>query len=146
MVRLTSFRSLVSLLLAAWMPFCCCSLHSLMTACEACGEHEPDTACHGHGDHNLATGHHHDDEGTTPAQPDKPRQDDGPCTCDKQKQTTVGVEKTTIEIPNPVLVYELLDWDLSTFPALRSFASWCENQAVHKQTASLLRQHCALVV
>lgn len=149
MVRVTSFRSLISLLLAAWMPFCCCSLHSLVSSCEPCAGQGPDIACHGHGeasDHDLAPGHHHDDEETTPAQPDKPGHDDGPCTCDKQKQTTVGVEKTTIEFPTPVLAYELPDWDLSTLPFLRPFAFWCENQAVHKPTASLLRQHCALIV
>jgi len=148
MVRMASFRSLIALLLAAWMPLCCCSLHSLITACETCAGHGSGTACHDHGedsDHILTTGHHHDEDGT-PAQPEKPGHDEGPCTCDKQKQTTIGVDKTTIALPTPVLAYVLPAWDANTLPLWHSLASCGETLAPQKPTTSLLRQHCALIV
>lgn len=148
MVQMTLFRFLIALLLAAWMPICCCSLHSLITACEACEGHGGGEAEHRHGgvsDHRHASGRHHNQD-TTPAQPEKPGHDDGPCTCDKQKQTTFGVVKTTVELPTPVLAYVLPAWDPNTLLRWRTMTSCCENRAPHRPTTSLLRQHCALIV
>ena len=148
MARMTPYRHLIALLLAALMPFCCCSLHILMTACESCTGNGSGAPCHGDGegsDHNLEAGPHHDEDGT-PAQPKKPGHDNGPCTCDKQKQTTIGVEKTTIDLPTPVLAYVLPAWDANTLPHGHFMVSFCENRALQRPATSLLRQHCALIV
>ena len=149
MLRTSSFRPLIALFLAAWMPFCCCSLNTLVGACQACDEHGDDdgvAACH-HGaanSHTAGTGHH--DEDSSPGHQDQPKRDQGPCTCDQSKQTTIGVEKNTIELPTPVVAYVLPEWEAVWLPHNDSLALSSENQAVRKPATSLLRQHCALIV
>lgn len=118
MARISAFRSLFALLLAAWMPFCCCTLRSLMSGCVACEGHGETSSAghHDHGEHHPATAEHEHDDGPAPPQPGTPTHDDGPCTCDKHKQITIGVEKTTIEFATPVLAYVLPEWEPTWSP------------------------------
>ena len=150
MLRTSPFRCLIALFLAAWMPFCCCSLNSLLSVCRACEATEDGNAvgvCHGHGSSDRHTaGSQHHDEDSAPTQPDQPKRDDGPCTCDKSKQTTVGVEKNTSELPAPVVAYVLPEWESSWLPHGDPLARRCDNWALRKPATSLLRQHCALIV
>lgn len=150
MLRTSSFRPLIALFLAAWMPFCCCSLHTLASVCQACEKHGDDDAgggCHGHGtaDQKAAdTGHHA--QASSPGHQDEPDRDQGPCTCDKSKQTTISVEKSTIDLPAPVLVFVLPEWEPSWLPHGDSLPLSSESWALRKPATSLLRQHCALIV
>lgn len=150
MARVIPFRSLIALILAAWTAFCCCNLHYLMTVCEACGEHGH---CDADGDddrdasavpHTHASVAHHHDDDSLPAQPDK--HDQKHCNCDGNKLTSIGLDKSTIDFPASVLLFILPDWKSSSLPQWRSMALPSENRSPLRPAASLLYQHCALVV
>ena len=148
-------RWLLTVLLAVWMPLCCCDLQSFTSVCVACQDDgdarsgvahpEADGAVHQH----SPLSHHHDDDSVPPSMPPPKHGNDhnkGPCTCDDHKQTTVGILKATIELPTPALAYILPDWEPSwSMPGL-SAAHWSVSRAPLRPLTSLLRQHCALVV
>lgn len=152
MIRAMPSRSLIAILLAAWMPWCCCILRTLMADSRACGDHrhqDADAAGASDGSsvsHVDACGGHQHDEVSVPLSPQGDPQDQKPCTCDSHKQTTIGLDKTTIEFPATVVLFPLPNWDLSWAPRWSSMALRTENWNQLRPATSLLRQHCALIV
>jgi hypothetical protein len=153
MGRVPSFRSLVSLLLAAWMPFCCCNLHALASACRACGpaDHSGSSVANGHhGSGESTTGHrcggHHGDD-SAPSEPANPgHHDNGPCTCGKDKLATIGAQPVGIDFPTPVLICVLPDWDSAWAPHGNTPGHGRASFAPRLPTTSLLHLHCALII
>ena len=156
MIRNAPIRCLISLLLAAWLPFCCCDLQSLTSVCVACQDDDgvQNRIAYPNADWTLqnhsALSHCHEHDSAPPSTPGSPKHgndhDKGPCTCNDHKQTTVGVLKATIEFPTPVLAYILPDWEpIQSIPGL-SAVHWSDSGAPLRPPTSLLRQHCALIV
>lgn len=147
MARTILFRPLITLLLAAWMPFCCCSLRSVVAA-HISRETADDRTTEHYRSNRAAEGCGcgRDDNETAPCHSDKPAPKNGPCTCNKHKLATIGVEKNTIEFSTPILAYVVMEWDVSVLQPRHSSVAQYENRALHKPQTSLLRQHCALTI
>jgi len=153
MGRLPPIRSLVALLLAAWMPFCCCSLRFFASACTSCGpvEHSDSSVAAGHhGSRESTSGHgcggHHEDD-ASPSEPITPgHHDDDPCTCGKDKLATIGATPVAIDFPTPVLIYVLPDWE--SIAALSGGAIGLDRASFAPRIPAntLLRLHCALII
>jgi hypothetical protein len=152
MFRSIPWRSLLALVLAAWTPFCCCNLHTLLSVCEPCGHRghccsDADNEHDGGGaDHGFASGAHDHDGDTSPAPSDQSRHDKKPCRCESQKQTSIGLDKNTIEFAAPAMLYILPSWDLAWAPRWSLMPRSRANASPLIPDTSLLRQHCALVV
>jgi hypothetical protein len=151
------FRSILTLILALAVPFCCCDLRALLTGCISC---ESATSGGGRsvgvqpGDGHDCGGHGHchgdapsgtDQDGSTPGK--EPVQDSHDCSCGKTTGKMLTVEKSTIELPAPVLV-AILDWSATSDPRLFDAYRGREvDLRVRERLAtSLLRMHCALIV
>ncbi len=152
MARVIPFRFLIALFLAAWTPFCCCNLHSVMNVCEVCGEHGhrdadgDDDHDGGNAPHTHANVAHHHDEDSLPAQQDKHKNDQKRCNCDGNKLTSIGLDKSTIEFPASALLFLLPRWETSWYPRWPLMALPSENRSPLRPATSLLYQHCALIV
>lgn len=154
-------RLLLTILVVATVPFCCCSFHAWLSVCETCptvsagGVEEHFAAIHGVGAaHHHDSDHHaddgspcsgHDGEAPAPCCPDD--SGDHGCKCGKHDLKMVSVEKPTVEFSAPVLI-AILPWVAVTNiepPAMcctfRRFA-WAEA----RPPTSLLRLHCALTI
>jgi len=150
MLRSTTFRSVVALVLAAWMPFCCCTFTGVLNVCKACGPHEPvepvaqatPARSSTHGCHH---GHH--DQETTPADSDRPsHHEDGPCMCGKDTLATIGGEPISIDFPAFLLVCVLPDWEVAWDAPTLGATMDRADLALHKPPTTLLRLHCALTI
>ncbi|MFN7022052.1 MAG: hypothetical protein ACK4WH_12095 [Phycisphaerales bacterium] len=151
--RDSPFRLLVTVLLAVAVPFCCCDFRSLLGGCHSCEEATPATsqtaeAGHDHADRidnhgHSPTGddHHRSDPGNAP------EQDQHDCTCGNNTGTMLTVEKSTLELPTPVLV-AIPEWSaLTDLRPLDLFKGpEVEMRVVERPQTSLLRMHCALIV
>jgi len=157
--RGSTFRLLVTLLLAVAVPFCCCNFHSWLSACvpcEAATHHaavEPVAHFHAGGvDHDHESDHHADrstssTDGDEPIpSPCGPGHDDDDCTCGKQN-TLLTVAKTTLEFPTPVLVAILSFPTIADLWASTLFRSVGRDLWVASSPpTTLLRLHCALIL
>ncbi len=126
-------RTFLTLLLAAAVPLCCCSVEALAraAACGGCaGEAVP--ACH------ADPGSGHDDPASGP----------NGCDCGTQKRSLVTCERPTIDTPDaaPAAIMEWSGaaWTLGV-PRLSAYVRR-EGEAPSRAPTSLLRQHCALIV
>ncbi len=144
-------RFAVTILLVVAIPFCCCNYRSLLGGCRPCGgalpsEELPVTKVaqhHCHGGHEHGDGSQTDGESPAPSTPEKKHD----CKCDKNEGKMLTVEKTTVELPDPVAV-AVLTWssvadlspDVHHLVALRDFSR------AFRPPTSLLRMHCALIV
>lgn len=151
MLRSTTFRSVIALVLAAWMPFCCCSLRGLLNACASCDSHDSSDSVrvvHAHSpEHGPACHGEHHDDGSIPADSDRPDDHDGaPCACGKHRVAAIGAEKISIELPAHALVCALPEWEVRSDPSCRAPAIDHADFALHKPVTTLLRLHCALTV
>lgn len=152
------FRVLVTLLVAVTVPFCCCNFHSLVSSCKPCEGHHSDAGmatvthehAHDHTRHDLthehATEHGpgNSDQHSAPCSPENEKQD---CSCGNHDAKMFTVQKSTLELPSPMVV-AVLNWALASEtlppPSLRGLER--DLRAVHRPTTSLLRMHCALTV
>ena len=154
--RNSPFRFVLTLLLALAVPFCCCDFRSLLTGCVSCDAEAPvktETVAvlaggHDHASHSHCHGHSpkgEDHNGSTPGK--APEKDKHDCSCGKNTGKMLTVEKSTLELPAPVVV-AILDWSLLTDLApLDPFKGReVEKRVVERPQTSLLRMHCALIV
>lgn len=154
--RNSPFRCMLTLLLALAVPFCCCDFRSLLTGCVSCDAAPPETVKtvavseggHDHASHSHCHGHSpkgDDHDGSTPGK--APDQDKHDCSCGKNTGKMLTVEKTTLELPTPVVV-ATLDWSAITdLRPLDPFKGWeVEKRVVERPQTTLLRMHCALIV
>lgn len=152
MLRSTTFRSLIALVLAAWMPFCCCTFTGVLNICTSCKPHEPSSENAVAKDHHaVPTGHgchhEHQDRGSSPGDSDRPsHHDDDPCTCGKDKLATIGGEPISIGFPAFLLVCVLPDWEATWGAPARGPTLDRADFALHKPPTTLLRLHCALTI
>lgn len=153
MLRSQPSRMVLTLLLAVWTPFCCCSFHVLANACSAREAGRDSAPAHAESSgvdpsHGRACCHaSHGQDDSASSLPDRPtQQDNQPCMCGKDKMATFGSEPVDLEIPAIVLVCVLPDWEFPAF--LQSHAFWPNHAdfALHRPATSLLRMHCALTV
>jgi len=160
--RSSPVRLLLTILVIAMVPFCCCSFHAWLSVCGACETHSDRGASErfaaGHSD---VVNHHHDDsdhhaedggacsghheDAPSPCRPDGPS-DDG-CKCGKHDLKMVSFQKPIVEFSTPALI-ATLPWVTAgnvqhpvTHYAARRFA-WAEA----RPPTSLLRLHCALTI
>jgi hypothetical protein len=150
--RIGPFRTLVALLLAAWMPFCCCNLRSILSDCASC---EADSGGKGPVGHRHDSGALHQHAAPMQSHQDGPQDqptkgghdhDKRACTCDHNKQTTIGIAKSTIDFPVPVLAYIQPYWEPTRSLQVLCAGPRSDALAHLKPPTSLLRQHCALIV
>lgn len=156
--RGSPFRLLVTLLLVVAVPFCCCNFRSLLSTCSSCqampAAEEVD-ASHGHShdadsDHAVPHQHARDQtqhgDGESPA-PCGPGDNKHQCNCEKNDGKMLTVQKSTVELPMPVVV-AILDWSMAVdmLPPFSTRVLYRGNLAVARPLTSLLRQHCALIV
>jgi hypothetical protein len=156
--RGSPFRLLVTLLLVVAVPFCCCNFHSMLTTCSSCQaapvakeveashgrSHDAD---HDHAvPHQHATGHTQGGSGESPA-PCGPGDEKHKCNCEKNDGKMLTVQKSTVELPTPVIV-AVLDWSMAVdlLPSAAIRVQYRGNLAIARPPTSLLRQHCALIV
>jgi len=158
-------RFLITLVLAVTVPFCCCKLAALFSACGGCqGSAETLTVLgdqksvgHAHGDGSRA--HHvakpmygfgklasnEGDHSPTTCGPGS--QDRGDCACGKHDTKMLAEVKPSAEVSAPVLL-AVSAWPALTPPGLdfptcvQSRLDWTQN----RPPTSLLRLHCALIV
>jgi len=156
--RGSPFRLLVTLLLVVAVPFCCCNFHSWFSACASCeapaASGEAATVAHVHADsssHHHAA-HHEHTTGTvadthTDTAPCAPGDQKHDCDCGKNSGMMLSVQKSTVELPAPVVV-AVLDWALTSdlLPPVQFQAHEQQLRAVERPPTSLLRMHCALIV
>jgi hypothetical protein len=157
--RGSPFRLLVTVLLAVAVPFCCCDFRSLLSGCTSCeaatpgssqtvAVHSDADAGHDHATHSHCHGHAptgDDQDGSTPGK--APEKDQHDCSCGKNTGKMLTVEKSTLELPAPVIV-AILDWSrMSDLRPLDPFKGCeIENRVAERPQTSLLRLHCALIV
>jgi hypothetical protein len=156
--RGSPFRLLVTLLLVVAVPFCCCNFRSLLSACSSCqaapvAEEVEASLGHSHdadGDHATphqhATGHKQH-EGGQSSVPCGPGDEKHHCNCEKNDGKMLTVQKSTVELPMPVVV-AILDWSMAVgmlLPATDQ-VQFRGSSAIVRPPTSLLRQHCALIV
>ncbi|MFO0832507.1 MAG: hypothetical protein U0637_11800 [Phycisphaerales bacterium] len=156
--RGSTFRLLITLLLAVAVPMCCCNFRMWLTSCAPCDAATAHTSivpvAHGHAG---GDGHDHDfdhhattasNEGVEPSSsPCGPgHDDDHDCTCGKQ-DTLLTVAKSNLDLPAPVLV-AILSFpgfaDASALPLFRAMERGLWVSA--RPPTTLLRLHCALIV
>lgn len=158
--RSSPIRFLLTILLVVAVPLCCCDLRSLLGGCASC-EAAPDkdgaeTVSHDHADvtthehgacHQHATGHAAESADTHSRPPCNPENDKHDCDCGKNNSKMLTVEKSTVELPAPVIV-ATLDWThvAELVPTAVSRAHYRDASAIARPPTSLLRQHCALIV
>jgi len=145
------FRALVSVLLAAWMPFCCCSLRSLISACESCGGHQPVVVAAAAHAQTLAPANQHPgchQQGDEPAPDSQPRpgHDDEQCTCGKARLATTDLFKSSIDFPMASVLYVLPPWSTDAVTPRVVAHHSRENRADSRPDSTLLRLHCALII
>lgn len=150
------FRSLIALLLAVVVPFCCCNFYSWLKVCAPC---EPATLVAGVGQlpsraHDHRSCHHSDEPasavGSAAQQdPDLPADDSDPqdCTCGKHQAKMLSGVKPTLELPASVLV-AILHWATVEWPDAEQPGQFMNGavSACARPPTSLLRMHCALIV
>ncbi len=156
--RSSPIRLLGTLLLVVAVPFCCCNFHSMLTTCSSCQaapvakeveashgrSHDAD---HDHAvPHQHATGHTQGGSGESPA-PCGPGDEKHKCNCEKNDGKMLTVQKSTVELPTPVIV-AVLDWSMAVdlLPSAAIRVQYRGNLAIARPPTSLLRQHCALIV
>ena len=126
-------RTFLTLLLAAALPLCCCSVEALARA-TPCGGRAGDAvpACHA----DPRSGH------------DDPAPGPDDCDCGSQKRAMTGCEGPAIDAPDaaPTAIMEWSEaaWTIGV-PRLCAYARR-EGEAPSRAPTSLLRQHCALMV
>lgn len=150
---------MVTLLLAAAVPFCCCDFRSILSGCASCGgqeQTESDAAvntetdgsehCHGMGHEHAAGRGSHGNTDHCPA-PGSPKNDKHDCNCGKSDGKMLSVQKFTIDFSVPVVI-AVLDWKLAAdvLPASAFRIQDRYSSGVQRPPTSLLRQHCALTV
>jgi len=156
--RGSSLRLLVTVLLAVAVPFCCCDFHSLLSGCASCEaparQIDAEAVAHVHDDgagHHHAAHHEHSadpvtdgDQGTTPCGPGDEKHD---CNCGKTDGMMLTVQKSTVELPAPVVV-AVLAWaqPVDQVPLALIRGHERDQRVVQRPQTSLLRQHCALIV
>jgi len=155
--RNSPFRFALTMLLAFVVPFCCCDFSILLVGCTSC-----DAATHGksqvvaaqagaerdHGHaHGNCRGHSSQGDSDEPAPGTTPEKDQDDCTCGQNTGKMLTVEKSTLDLPAPVVV-AILDWSgLSDLRPLDPFKGReIEKRVVERRQTSLLRMHCALIV
>lgn len=158
--RGSPFRLLVTVLLAVAVPFCCCDFQALISGCASCEaparQMDAEAVAHVHDDgaaHHHAAHHEHaanhgtdtnGDHGTTPCGPGDEEHD---CNCGKTEGKMLTVQKSTLELPAPVVV-AVLDWaQPADQVSLALF--WGHDRdlrVVQRPQTTLLRLHCALIV
>ncbi|HMN39758.1 MAG TPA: hypothetical protein PKE29_02865 [Phycisphaerales bacterium] len=148
----------MTLLLVVAVPFCCCNFRSLLSTCSSCQAapvaDEPE-ASHDRShdsDHDLAaphqhaTGHkqHEDGQSSVPCGPGDEKHH---CNCEKNDGKMLTVQKSTVELPMPVVV-AILDWSMAAdmLPPAAIRVQYRGSLAIARPPTSLLRQHCALIV
>ena len=156
--RGSAFRLLVTLLLVVAVPFCCCNFRSLLTTCSSCQASsvmEDVEASRGHlhdadrdhaVPHHHATGHTQHGDGKSPV-PCGPGDEKHKCNCEKNDGKMLTVQKSTVELPMPVVV-AILEWSMAAdmLPPAAIRVEYRRNLAIARPLTSLLRQHCALIV
>lgn len=85
-----------------------------------------------------------DDHAPNPCAPGNDKHD---CDCGKNSGMMLTVEKSTVELPAPVVI-AVLDWTLSidVLPTALFRGLDREQRVVERPHTSLLRLHCALIV
>ena len=154
--RTSPIRLVLTLFLAAVLPFCCCDFRSLLTGCASC--HTFETRWHatssgvgtepGRITHDHCHGHapNGGDEPRTPPE-ETPEKSPHDCQCGKNTGNLLTVAKSTLELPGPVVV-AILDWfvlpDIRPPEAIKgsNIGRW----VLERPPTSLLRMHCALIV
>ncbi|MBL8765169.1 MAG: hypothetical protein JNM07_12960 [Phycisphaerae bacterium] len=148
----------MTLLLVVAVPLCCCNFRSLLSTCSSCQAApvaEEVEASHGHSHdadrdhaapHQHASGHkqHEDGQSSVPCGPGDEKHH---CNCEKNDGKMLTVQKSTVELPMPVVV-AILDWSMAVdmLPPASNRVQYRGNPAIARPLTSLLRQHCALVV
>ncbi|MBN8646022.1 MAG: hypothetical protein J0L61_12370 [Planctomycetes bacterium] len=158
--RGSPFRLLVTVLLAVAVPFCCCNFHSWFSGCIPCqappSDRQGETLAHVHADgssHDHSSHHEHqdgpasnngDDHAPKPCSPGNDKHD---CDCGKNSGMMLTVDKSTVELPAPVVI-AVLDWTLSVdvLPTALFRGLDREQRVVERPQTSLLSLHCALIV
>lgn len=156
--RNSPFRFALTLLLALVVPFCCCDFSALLVGCTSCdaathansrtiaahANAEPD---HGHAAHGHCRGHTPQGGTDEPGPGTTPEKDHDDCTCGQNTGKMLTVEKSTLDLPTPMVV-AILDWsELSDLRPLDPFKGWeVEKRVVERPQTTLLRMHCALIV
>lgn len=157
--RHSTFRLLVTVMLAVAVPFCCCNFHSLLSSCVPCeaathhaaakpvADHHSDGAVHAHdSDHHSGPIKAHNDGNEPGESPCGPAHDDDDCTCGKQN-TLLTIAKQTVGFPSFVSVAILSfstiaePWTICPFSAIDR-GLW----TAARPPTTLLRLHCALIV
>jgi hypothetical protein len=159
--RGSTFRLVVSLLLAVTVQFCCCSFHAWLSACARCGDHAQrgsvDAGAQPHSgactdDHDgdcpsdfASKGHSSHSDTGGPCGPH--HGDHGGCSCGNHDSKALTGSAPSVEPPVPVLL-AVLDWALTTDRMLASRIAIQRHDvwATARPPTSLLRLHCALVV
>ena len=158
--RDSPFRLLVTVLLAVAVPFCCCNFHSWFSGCIPCqapaSDRQGERLAHVHADgssHDHSSHHEHqdgpasnngDDHAPKPCAPGNDKHD---CDCGKNSGMMLTVQKSSVELPAPVVV-AVLDWALpaDVLPTALFRGLDRERRVVERPQTSLLRLHCALIV
>ena len=154
LVRSRPFRTLLAVVLAVAVPFCCCKFNAAATACASCvaaPSGERDCTGNVRDDHGCrrADARTADSDGQGPQGPASP--DDGSdghgCTCGNDEAKLVAREKPTIEVPTAVLV-AILDWAAVAWAAPEPSHTFVSGglRAGARPLTSLLSMHCALMV
>lgn len=157
--RTSPFRFVLTLLLALAVPFCCCDLRSLLSGCASCdtstGGDTRTVAVHDDSEaHDTPATHSHchghspkgdEQDGSTPAE--APEKDQHDCSCGKNTGKMLTVQKSTVELPVPVVI-AVLAWaqPVDQVPLALIRGHERDQRVVQRPQTSLLRQHCALIV
>ncbi len=158
LVRSSQVRTLIALLLACAVPFCCCNLRMLIAglSCQAGAlpQYKPGGArllatadhmeatlacCHGRSASNVT----HSDSNSE----DTPTDDPQDCSCGNAGGKMLAVEKSNVEVPVQVIV-AVIDWSHRPQPRPHDLTGgrWRVPEAVPRPLTSLVRMHCALIV
>lgn len=153
-------RHLVTVLLAVAVPFCCCNFHSWSSACAPCQtpafDRNSEALAHVHSgrtNHDHSSRHEHQDGPTSNdggdhgSKPCAPGDDKHDCDCGKDGGMMLAVQKSTVELPAPVVI-AVLDWvqPACVLPPAPFRGLDREQRGIERQQTSLLRLHCALIV
>lgn len=148
-----TFRLLVTLITAASVPLCCCSLDVLYRVCGGrvdaasarCCTAKRGRPAH---DHSAPLSHRDNHEGLASHSNHKPGQD-GPerCACGADKKIGTSSSKLPVSFPSPVLAYVLPDPDFDTL-RLNGLTAGIQphSRGPLRPAQTLLYQHCALIV
>ncbi len=146
-------RLIVTILLMASMPLCCCTFRSLGKCCSTLGARDALAEAHADLDgpedeHAHCHGGHERTDAPPGTDPSGPGHDDGnKCACGKSLTKMGVVGKPVVEIPAPALVALL---PLPSMPSVDEVPSQLARISAARPplppATSLLRQHCALTV